>query len=179
MAEQPAHYPTESRHSGSCRCVGENGVRRGLQVVGGVGLRGEFLRSVRIEPGLPCAGQCRARRNRDLLVPDVEHDSGGADGRGRGRDGRGLLRRRCGGAEAREIRSDVHVAVQPAGRLGDLASGVLTPQPCQPVLSPWSPGSARATIGEIAALDDSSTCTCAWAGVVPVSDARQTDVDVQ
>jgi Domain of unknown function (DUF4280) len=59
------------------------------------------------------------------------------------------------------------------------ASGVLTPQPCQPVLPPWSPGSAQVTIGEVAALDDSSTCTCAWAGVVSVSDAGQTDVDVQ
>jgi hypothetical protein len=47
------------------------------------------------------------------------------------------------------------------------------------VLSPWSPGSARAAIGEIAALYDSSTCTCAWAGVVSVSNAGQTDVDVQ
>ncbi len=54
------------------------------------------------------------------------------------------------------------------------ASNVLTPQPCVPVLSPWSPGSARVTIGNVAALDDSSQCNCAWAGVVTVSSAGQT-----
>lgn len=54
------------------------------------------------------------------------------------------------------------------------ARGVLTPQPCQPVLSPWSPGSARVTISEVSVLDDSSQCGCTWAGVVTVSAAGQT-----
>jgi Domain of unknown function (DUF4280) len=54
------------------------------------------------------------------------------------------------------------------------AQNVLTPQPCQPVLSPWSPGSALVTIGEVGALDDSSQCTCTWGGVVTMSDAGQT-----
>jgi hypothetical protein len=52
--------------------------------------------------------------------------------------------------------------------------GILTPQPCQPVLSEWSPGSARVTMGETAALDDSSQCTCTWNGIVTVSAAGQT-----
>jgi hypothetical protein len=59
------------------------------------------------------------------------------------------------------------------------AGGTLTPQPCQPVLSPWSPGSARVTITEISALDDSSQCTCTWGGVVTVSAAGQTAANVQ
>jgi hypothetical protein len=54
------------------------------------------------------------------------------------------------------------------------AGGVLTPQPCVPVLSPWTPGLARVTIEEVAALDDSSQCTCTWGGVVTVSAAGQT-----
>jgi hypothetical protein len=58
------------------------------------------------------------------------------------------------------------------------AQGVLTPQPCQPVLSPWSPGSAQVTIGEVSALDDSSQCSCGWGGAVTVSDAGQTSVTV-
>ncbi|MGO9080754.1 MAG: DUF4280 domain-containing protein [Streptosporangiaceae bacterium] len=48
------------------------------------------------------------------------------------------------------------------------------PVPCVPVLAPWTPGSARVTISEVSALDDSCTCTCAWAGVVTVSAAGQT-----
>jgi Domain of unknown function (DUF4280) len=59
------------------------------------------------------------------------------------------------------------------------AFGTLTPQPCQPVLSPWSPGSALVTIGEVSALDDSSQCNCTWGGVVTVSDAGQTAVSDQ
>jgi hypothetical protein len=58
------------------------------------------------------------------------------------------------------------------------AQGVLTPQPCQPVLSPWSPGSAQVTIGQVSALDDASQCNCTWGGAVTVSDAGQTSVTV-
>ena len=59
------------------------------------------------------------------------------------------------------------------------AQGTLTPQPCQPVLPEWSPGSARVTIGGVGALDDSSQCTCTWAGVVTVSAAGQTAASAQ
>ncbi|HUA27950.1 MAG TPA: DUF4280 domain-containing protein [Streptosporangiaceae bacterium] len=59
------------------------------------------------------------------------------------------------------------------------ASNVLTPQPCQPVLSPWTPGSARVTIGDVAALDDSSQCSCTWGGVVTVSAAGQTAASLE
>jgi hypothetical protein len=59
------------------------------------------------------------------------------------------------------------------------AAGTLTPQPCQPVLSPWSPGSAQVTIGGVSALDDSSQCNCTWGGVVTMSDAGQASVSDQ
>jgi hypothetical protein len=58
------------------------------------------------------------------------------------------------------------------------AVGTLTPQPCVPVLQPWSPGSSEVTIGNVAALDDSSQCSCSWGGVVTVSSAGQTSVTV-
>lgn len=59
------------------------------------------------------------------------------------------------------------------------SAGPLVPQPCQPVLSPWSPGSARVTIDDVAALDDSSECICTWGGVVTVSAAGQTTTTLQ
>jgi Domain of unknown function (DUF4280) len=59
------------------------------------------------------------------------------------------------------------------------AGGTLTPQPCKPVLSPWSPGSDQVTIDEVSALDDSSQCNCKWGGVVTVSAAGQTAVSLQ
>jgi len=46
-------------------------------------------------------------------------------------------------------------------------------------MSPWSPGSALVTIGEVRALDGDSTCHCAWAGVVTVSNAGQAFVSLQ
>lgn len=59
------------------------------------------------------------------------------------------------------------------------ALGVLSPQPCVPVLSPWSPGSAQVTINEVSALDDASQCTCTWGGVVTVSSAGQVSAGLQ
>lgn len=60
------------------------------------------------------------------------------------------------------------------------ALGVLTPQPCVPVLpAPWTPGSPAVTVDHISALTDDSTCACAWAGVVDVTDAGPTAVTVE
>lgn len=47
------------------------------------------------------------------------------------------------------------------------ALGVLTPMPCVPVLSPWVPES-ETLIGGQPALVESSTCVCAYGGVVEI-----------
>jgi hypothetical protein len=59
------------------------------------------------------------------------------------------------------------------------ASGTLTPQPCQPVLMPWAPGAAQVSVGGAPALDDASQCSCAWAGMITVTDAGQTSTTVR
>ncbi|MFO1320983.1 MAG: DUF4280 domain-containing protein [Burkholderiales bacterium] len=46
------------------------------------------------------------------------------------------------------------------------ALGVLTPMPCLPVTTPWKPGAATVLIGNLPALDNVSTCNCAWGGVI-------------
>jgi len=59
------------------------------------------------------------------------------------------------------------------------SGGPLVPQPCVPVLAPWTPGSVRVTIGGVSALDDASQCSCAWGGVVTVASAGQVSASVQ
>ncbi len=60
------------------------------------------------------------------------------------------------------------------------ALGVLTPMPCIPVVAgPWSPGSSNTTFVSAKALTEDSTCNCAWAGVIEVSSAGQTKIDVK
>ncbi|HMD91005.1 MAG TPA: DUF4280 domain-containing protein [Trebonia sp.] len=54
-----------------------------------------------------------------------------------------------------------------------------SPVPCVPVLSPWTPGAALVTIDDIPALDDTSECMCAWAGVITVSDPGQLSVTIE
>jgi hypothetical protein len=54
------------------------------------------------------------------------------------------------------------------------AQGVLTPMPCMPVTtSPWAPGSPMVMIANQPALNDSSICNCAWAGVIKVNSPGQ------
>jgi hypothetical protein len=49
------------------------------------------------------------------------------------------------------------------------ALGVLTPQPCIPVpTGPWTPGSPKVTIKGFKALDNTSTCMCAWLGNISI-----------
>lgn len=59
------------------------------------------------------------------------------------------------------------------------AGGTLTPQPCLPVLTPWTPGSAKVSIGGVPALDDSSQCSCSWAGVISVTAPGQESTTLQ
>ena len=56
------------------------------------------------------------------------------------------------------------------------AAGTLTPQACQPVLSPWTPGSSSVTVDGNPALDDSSTCSCTWGGTITIGSAGQAGV---
>ena len=49
------------------------------------------------------------------------------------------------------------------------ALGVLTPGTCTPVtVAPWVPGSTSMMIGNMPALTDSSTCNCAYGGVIQI-----------
>ncbi len=57
------------------------------------------------------------------------------------------------------------------------ASGVYTQGACIPACaSPWSPGASKTTIGGIAALLDSDTCSCSYGGSVSISFAGQVTV---
>jgi len=59
------------------------------------------------------------------------------------------------------------------------AQGVLTPQPCTPIVSAaWSPGSSVVTINDKKALSSDSTCSCQWTGKIEITDpASPVDVD--
>ena len=55
------------------------------------------------------------------------------------------------------------------------ALGVLTPQPCIPATAwPWTPGAATVQVAGQPALDNISTCTCNWAGIITITDPGQT-----
>ncbi len=57
------------------------------------------------------------------------------------------------------------------------ASGVLTPQPCVPVITaPWTPGSPKVSAGGVPVLTSTSTCACAWGGVISIVQAGQVKV---
>lgn len=54
------------------------------------------------------------------------------------------------------------------------ALGVLTPMPCIPATpAPWVPGVPTILLGNMPALNNSSTLNCLWAGVIQVSMAGQ------
>lgn len=59
------------------------------------------------------------------------------------------------------------------------AMGVLTPMPCIPVvLAPWAPGCPKAMVGGVPALNDTSTCACTWGGMITITLAGQTMVQI-
>ena len=50
------------------------------------------------------------------------------------------------------------------------AQGVLTPQPCLPVIvAPWAPPSVAVAVAGVPAVLETSTCACAWAGVISIT----------
>ena len=59
------------------------------------------------------------------------------------------------------------------------ASGVLTPQPCLPVIpAPWAPGSPTVLIGNMPALNNMSKAMCTWGGVISIASPGQGTVSV-
>lgn len=58
------------------------------------------------------------------------------------------------------------------------AMGVLTPQPCVPVISaPWIPGAEVGTIDGVAMLTVDCQCMCAWAGTITILQGAQMIVE--
>lgn len=54
------------------------------------------------------------------------------------------------------------------------ALGVLTPMPCVPnTVAPWAPGASTVMLGGMPALDNVSTCTCMWGGVITFTSPAQ------
>ncbi len=49
------------------------------------------------------------------------------------------------------------------------ALGVLTPMPCVPALTPWTPGAPTVLIGGKPALVAGSQCQCVFGGVVEIT----------
>jgi len=59
------------------------------------------------------------------------------------------------------------------------ALGVLTPQPCSPVIAaPWAPGSPTVMLNNKPALNNASKAMCAWAGVIQVVNPGQQTVQI-
>ncbi|GKH50560.1 hypothetical protein CE91St46_16710 [Eubacteriales bacterium] len=59
------------------------------------------------------------------------------------------------------------------------ALGVLTPQPCIPVITgPWAPGSATVLIANMPALNNTCKAMCAYGGVIQILSPGQTNVMV-
>ena len=55
------------------------------------------------------------------------------------------------------------------------ALGVLTPMPCIPVTTPWTPGASMVLVRNFPALDNASKCMCGYGGQIS---AVTTDVMV-
>jgi len=59
------------------------------------------------------------------------------------------------------------------------ALGVLTPQPCIPVITaPWTPGASKVQIRGAPALHSACTAMCTWGGVITISSPGQFVVQV-
>ena len=57
------------------------------------------------------------------------------------------------------------------------AQGVLTPQPCIPVIpAPWAPGSPTVLLGGLPALVATDSCSCTWGGMITISFPGQVTV---
>jgi hypothetical protein len=95
----------------------------------------------------------------------------------------------AGGAPAANIMDNIpFVNIVPFGMCISLANpavaaataaamGVLTPMPCTPVIpAPWVPGSPTVLLGNFPALNNTSTCMCAFGGVIQITFSGQVTV---
>ncbi len=58
------------------------------------------------------------------------------------------------------------------------ASGVLTPQPCIPVIAaPWTPGTPTVLVGGQPTLTSTCQCMCAWGGMITITNPGQLTVN--
>ena len=59
------------------------------------------------------------------------------------------------------------------------ALGVLTPMPCVPVIpAPWAPGSPTVLIANKPALNQASKLTCAYGGIIQITNPGTTNIQV-
>ncbi len=59
------------------------------------------------------------------------------------------------------------------------ALGVLTPQPCIPVIpSPWAPGAVSTSIRGKPALHSGCGCVCMWGGAISIINPGQVAIEV-
>ena len=57
------------------------------------------------------------------------------------------------------------------------ALGALTPMPCIPVIpAPWAPGAPTVLIANMPALDNNCKLTCAYGGMIQITNPGQTTV---
>jgi len=57
--------------------------------------------------------------------------------------------------------------------------GSLTKMPCTPVTpGPWTPGSPTVLLGGAPTLNNTSVCTCNWAGVIKITSPATTKIKV-
>ena len=97
----------------------------------------------------------------------------------------------CGGPPAANIMDHIPMLnIPPFGMCSSLANptvaaataaamGVLTPMPCVPLtVAPWAPGAPTVLIGNMPALDSTSTCMCTWAGVISITMPGQVTTNV-
>ena len=61
-------------------------------------------------------------------------------------------------------------ALNPPGAAATAAAfGVLTPMPCIPATTPWTPGEPTVLVRNAPALDAASKCTCAYGGQISIT----------
>jgi hypothetical protein len=58
------------------------------------------------------------------------------------------------------------------------ALGVLTPGTCTPVTVAWTPGAPKTLIANLPALTQTSMCTCAYGGVIQITNPGATKEQV-